>query len=141
METFYLDDGQYHGAFTRALVRVLQSNTQPLSASDVVAEVSNILHADPIPFQQPSVEGRTQESLFGDPVAAHALHVHVANVSGAAVTLDMGSAAGFDVGTQFTSMDPGPGKQKTLIEVERIDEPLISTARVVGAFAEIKPGR
>jgi hypothetical protein len=141
VETLYLDDGQYHGAFTRALVRVLQSNTQPLSASDVVAEVSNILHADPIPFQQPSVEGRTQESLFGDPVAAHALHVHVANVSGAAVTLDMGSAAGFDVGTQFTSMDPGPGKQKTLIEVERIDEPLISTARVVGAFAEIKPGQ
>ena len=68
VEAQYSDDHQYHGAFTRALVRVLESSTQALSADDVVAEVSNMLHADPVPFQQPSVEGRTQQSLFGDPV-------------------------------------------------------------------------
>jgi len=141
VEALYSDDRQYHGAFTRALVRVLQSSTQTLSADDVVAEVSNMLHADPVPFQQPSVEGRTQQSLFGDPVAAHALHVHVAKVSATTVTLDMGSAAGFDVGTQFTAIDAVPGGQKALIEVRRIDEPLASTAQVVGGPASVKVGQ
>jgi hypothetical protein len=140
VEALY-SDGQYHGAFTRALVRVLQSSTQALSADDVVAEVSNMLHADPVPFQQPSVEGRTQQSLFGDPVAAHALHVHIVKLSATTVTLDMGSAAGFDVGTQFAAIDAVPGGQKTLIEVRRIDELLVSTAQVVGGPASVKVGQ
>jgi hypothetical protein len=139
VEALYPDDNQYHGAFTRALVRVLKSHTQPLSADDVVAEVANLLHADPVPFQQPSVEGRTQESLFGDPVAAHALHVHVVTVSGTEVKLDMGSAAGFDVGTQFTSIRPS-GDQ-TVIEVASLDEALVSTAKVVGGPADVTVGQ
>lgn len=141
VEAQYPDDEQYHGAFTRALVRVLQSSSQPLSADDLVAEVSDMLHADPVPFQQPSVEGRTQQSLFGDPVAAHALHVHVSKVSGSTVTLDVGSAAGFDVGTQFTALESGAGGKKTLIEVQSIDEPLISTAKVIDGPADIKVGQ
>ncbi len=142
VEALYSDDPQhYHGAFTRALVRVLQSNTQTLSADDLVAEISNMLHADPVPFQQPTVEGRTQQSLFGDPVAAHALHVHVSNVAGTMVTLDMGSAAGFDVGTQFTAIEAGPDGQKTVIEIQRIDEPLISTAQIVAGSADVKAGQ
>ena len=141
VEALYPDDGQYHGAFTRAVVRVLQSNTQTLSADDVVAEVSNMLHADPVPFQQPSVEGRTQQSLFGDPVAAHPLHVHVAKVSGTTVTLDMGSAAGFDVGTQFKAIEAGAAGQKTVIEVQQIDEPLISRAVVVDGAPDVKVGQ
>lgn len=142
VEALYSDDRQYHGAFTRALVRALQSNTQTLSAGDVVAEVANMLHADPVPFQQPSVEGRSQQSLFGDPVAAHDLHVHVVKVSGSMVTLDMGGAAGFDVGTQFEAMDAGPGGQKTLIEVKPpLDQPLISTAQVVDGPASLKVGQ
>jgi hypothetical protein len=139
VEALYPDDNQYHGAFTRALVRVLKSHTQPLSADDVVAEVASMLHADPVPFQQPSVEGRTQESLFGDPVAAHALHVHVVTVSGAEVKLDMGSAAGFDVGTQFTSIRTS-GDQM-VIEVESLDEALVSTAKVVGGPADAAVGQ
>jgi len=51
-----------------------------------------MLHADPVPFQQPSAEGRTQQSLFGDPVAEHPLHVRVSGVSDRTVTLDMGTA-------------------------------------------------
>ena len=138
VEAQYPDDNQFHGAFTRALVRVLKANSQPLSADDVVAEVANMLHADPVPFQQPSVEGRTQESLFGDPVPAHPLHVHVASVSGAEVKLDMGSAAGFDVGTQFSA---GSAGQKTVIEVKSLDEPLVSTAQVIEGPADVKVGQ
>ena len=141
VEALYPGESEYHGAFTRALVRVLRSSTQALSADDVVAEVSNLLHADPVRFQQPSAEGRTQQSLFGDPVAAHPLHVHVSKVSATMVTLDMGSAAGFDVGTEFTAIEAGPGGQKTLIEVQSIGEPLVSTAKIVGGPANAKIGQ
>jgi hypothetical protein len=139
-EAKYSDD-QWHGAFSRALVHVLQSSTQTLSVADVVAEVSNMMHADRVPFQQPSVEGRTQQSLFGDPVAAHALHVRVSGVSPADLKLDLGSAAGFDTGTQFTAIEPGPDGRKAVIEVLRIDEPLVSIARIVGAPATVKVGQ
>jgi len=139
VEALYPDDNQFHGAFTRALVRALKANRQPLSADDVVAEVSNMLHADEVPFQEPSVEGRTQESLFGDPVAAHALHVHVVTVSGAEVKLDMGSAAGFDVGTRFTSINTTG--DKTVIEVESLDEALVSTARLLSGPANVAVGQ
>lgn len=139
VEARYPDDNQFHGAFTRALVRVLKANAQPMSADDVVAEVSNMLHADEVPFQQPSVEGRIQESLFGDPVPAHALHVHAVAVSGTTVKLDMGSAAGFDVGTQFSSINTTG--DKTLIEVRTLDEALISTAKVVSGPTDAAVGQ
>jgi len=141
VEAQYSDDHQYHGAFTRALVRVLESSTQTLSTDDVVAEVSDMLHADPVPFQQPSAEGRTQQSLFGDPVPEHPLHVRVTGVSDRIVTLDMGSAAGFDVGTQFTAIEAGPGGQKTVIEVQHIDEPLVSKAQIIDGPADVKGGQ
>ncbi len=139
VEALYPDDNEYHGAFTRALVRVLSANTQPLSAEDVVAEVSNMLHADRVPFQQPSVEGRTQESLFGAPVAAHALHVHVVAISGSEVELDMGNAAGFDVGTQFTSINTVG--DKTVIEIQSLDEALVSMAKLVSGPANVTVGQ
>lgn len=139
VEALYPDDNQYHGAFTRALVRALKANPQPMSADDVIAEVANMLHADPVPFQQPSLEGRTEESLFGDPVAAHALHANVVSVSGAEVKLDMGSAGGFDVGTQFTSLNTAG--EKTVIEIESLDEALVSTAKVVSGPASVTAGQ
>jgi hypothetical protein len=141
VEAQYPPDGQYHGAFTRALVRVLQSNTQVLSAADVVAEVSSMLHADPVPFQQPSAEGRVEESLFGAPVAEHALHVRVTGISDNNITLDVGSAAGFDTGTQFTTINPGPDGQKTVLEVKSVDEPLVSTANVVSGPTNVEIGQ
>jgi hypothetical protein len=139
VEAKYPDDGQFHGAFTRALVRVLQSSTQTLSAEDVVAEVSSMLHADPVPFQQPSVEGRVQESLFGAPVSAHSLHVRVTTIA-PKLKLDVGNAGGFDVGTQFTAIEAGNGGQKTILEVKSVDEPLVSTAQVVSGPQSVKIG-
>ena len=118
-------------------MRVLQTSIQTLSAEDVVSEVSSMLHADPLPFQQPSVEGRAAESVFGDPVAAHALHARVTGIpdgsvaSGAPVALDVGSAGGFDAGTQFTAADAGPDGARTVIEVKSVDQPLVSRAEVV----------
>jgi Caspase domain len=139
-EALYSDDLQYHGAFTRALVQVLQANTQPLSAGDVIAQVSALLHADPKLAQQPSVEGQARQSLFGDPVAAHALHVHVTGTSPEGITLDLGSAAGFDVGTQFRAVEARSDEQRTTIEVARIDEQLKSTARVISGPSSVMVG-
>ena len=139
VEALYADDLKVHGAFTRALVRVLQASSQTLSAEDVVAAASAMMHADHVPFQQPSVEGRSKQSLFGDPVATHALHVHVSKVSADGVVLDVGSAAGFDAGTQFKSA-AATGNESTLIEVSAIDGPLVSTAHVISGPAAIRVG-
>lgn len=140
VEARYPEDGQVHGAFTRALIRVLRQNTQALSAEDVVSAVSSMLHADPLDFQQPSVEGRVQESLFGDPVASHQLHVRVAKVSYGKITLDMGSAAGFDVGTEFTSLTPGDDGARIVLTVSSIDGPTASTATVKSGDTHVTPG-
>jgi hypothetical protein len=131
VEALYSDDQQWHGAFTRALVHVLRAARQTLSAADTISSVSEVMHADPVQFQQPSVEGRVRESLFGDPVDVHGLSTHVSRVSGSTVKLDLGSAAGFDVGTQFTSIGGGVSGAQTELRVIRIDAPLVSTAMVV----------
>jgi hypothetical protein len=136
-EATYPDDHLSHGAFTRALVQVLRSSTQPMSAEEVVAEVSVMLHADsptPVPYQQPSLEGATQKTLFGDPVAPHPLRVRIVDnpVPNPAktVTLDVGNAGGFDAGTEFTSLEDGANGKKIVLQVASVDEPLRSTAVV-----------
>jgi len=137
-EGLYDDDKKYHGAFTRALVRVLGSSTQTLSAADVVAQVAAAMHADRVEFQQPSIEGRVDESLFGAPVAAHNLNAHVLDVSSDGIILDLGSAASFDVGTQFTSIDSAPDGSRTRLEVQSVDEPLKSVAIVTSGPPDVK---
>jgi hypothetical protein len=139
VEAQYPDDGEFHGAFTRALVRVLRSNTETLSAEDTIAEVSSILHADPVPFQQPSVEGRLKESLFGEAIAPHPLHVHIAKIEGTRLTLDLGSAVGFDVGTQFRALE-GTREPKTVLEVSKINGPMSALAQVQSGAADIAVG-
>ncbi|MGD0629683.1 MAG: caspase family protein [Terracidiphilus sp.] len=140
VEARYPDDGQIHGAFTRALVRVLRQNTQALSAEDVVSAVASMLHADPLDFQQPSVEGRVHESLFGDPVAAHELHVHVTKAAQGKLTLDVGSAGGFDVGTEFTATKVDADGNKAILTVTSIDGPTSSTATVRNPPAVVTAG-
>jgi hypothetical protein len=146
VEARYPDDGRWHGAFTRALIRALQSSSQTMSAEDVVASVSSLLHADPVDFQQPSVEGRREQSLFGDPVAPHPLHVDVIAIPdpakpGSALKLNVGSAGGFEPGTQFTAIDPGPGGARSVLEITSLDEPLVSTARLLSGPTNTKVGQ
>jgi len=136
-EAVYPDDHLSHGAFTRALVQVMRSSTQPLSAQEVVAEVSVMLHADsptPVPYQQPNLEGAVQKTLFGEPVPPHPIRVRVVEVPmpnpARTVTLDIGNAAGFDAGTEFTSLEAGPDGQNIVLQVKSVDEPLRSTAVV-----------
>jgi Caspase domain len=149
VEARYPDDNLWHGAFTRALIRTLQSTSQSLSAEDVVASVSNRLEADHeeyrIDFQQASVEGRRQQSLFGAPVPPHPLHVRIL----AAPTpssfspvwkIDVGSAGGFEPGTQFTSLDPAPDGERSVLEVTSLDEPMVSSMKLVSGAAEINVG-
>lgn len=146
VEARYPDDGRWHGAFTRALIRALQSSSQTLSAEDVIASVSSLLHADPVDFQQPSVEGRRDQSLFGAPVAPHPMHVHIIAIPdlskpGGALKLDVGSAGGFEAGTQFTAIDPGPGGERSVLEITSLDEPLVSAARLLSGPSDIKVGQ
>ncbi len=141
VEARYPDDGVVHGAFTRALVRVLRQNAQALSAEDVVSAVSSMLHADPLDFQQPSVEGRIHESLFGDPVARHELHVHVTRVAQGKLTLDVGSAGGFDVGTEFTATSTDADGNKPTIVVTSVDGLTTSTATVKNGPAVVTAGQ
>jgi hypothetical protein len=140
-EALYSDDLRWHGAFTRALVRVLSANAQSLSTSDLIADIAAVMHADPVPFQQPSAEGRIQQSLFGAPVSAHNLHVHVTQITAAGVFVDLGNAAGFDVGTQFTAIDPAHEATPTQLEIQRIDGPLRSLAKVVGGLQRVTVGQ
>jgi hypothetical protein len=140
VEARYPDDGQVHGAFTRALVRVLRQNTQALSAEDVVSAVASMMHADPLDFQQPSVEGRAHESLFGDPVASHELHVHVTNAAQGKLTLDVGSAGGFDAGTEFTATTADADSDRTILTVTSVDSPTASTATVKSGPAHVSAG-
>jgi hypothetical protein len=102
--------------------------------------VSNILHADNYD-QQPSVEGRAEMSLLGDPVPPHRLHASVTGGSGSRVTLDMGSAAGFDIGSEFTAIDAGASGEKTVLEIQRIDGPLSADARITSGPAVVKVGQ
>jgi len=140
VEAKYPDDGEVHGAFTRALVRVLRQNSQAMSAEDVVSAVSSMLHADPLDFQQPSVEGRVHESLFGDPVASHELHVRVTKVAQGKLTLDVGSAGGFDVGTEFKATKTEPSETATIIAVTSIESPTASTATVKSGSTMVSAG-
>jgi hypothetical protein len=139
VEARYADDLKYHGAFTRALVRVLQSNTQTLSAEDVIAATAAVMHADPVPFQQPSVEGRSQQSLFGAPVTGHALHVRVTHVAPGEIDLDLGSLGGFDLGTRFKLTAPS-ADDPTEIEVTDVSGPMSAKARVTGGSAAVEVG-
>jgi hypothetical protein len=140
VEAKYPDDGQIHGAFTRALVRVLRQNSQAMSAEDVVSAVSSMMHADALGFQQPSVEGRVHESLFGDPVASHDLHVRVTKVGQDGVKLDVGSAGGFDVGTEFKSIKADPDGSKTILIVTKVDSPTSSTATIRSGPTNVAAG-
>ena len=141
VEAQYAGESDYHGAFTRALVRVLQGNSQILSAADVISAVSSLLHADnDVPFQQPSVEGRADRSLFGEPVPNRGLHARVAKVSGRTVSLDVGSAAGFDVGTEFTALNANGMGKTAMLRVTNIDEPMRATAEMGNDGGPVKAG-
>ena len=141
VEATYPEDGLVHGAFTRALIRVLSENKQALSAEDVVSAVASMMHADPLDFQQPSVEGRVHESLFGEPVASDELHLRVTKVESGKITLDVGSAAGFGVGTELTALTAGSDGLKTVLVINAISTPTISTAAVKSGSAQVTPGQ
>jgi hypothetical protein len=141
VEATYPEDGQVHGAFTRALIRVLSENKQTLSAEDVVSAVASMMHADPLDFQQPSLEGRVNESLFGEPVASNALHLRVTKVESGKISLDVGSAAGFGVGTELTALNPGDDGSKTVLVINALSTPTVSTATVKSGPAQVGPGQ
>jgi hypothetical protein len=141
VEASYPEDGLVHGAFTRALIRVLSENKQALSAEDVVSAVASIMHADPLDFQQPSVEGRVHESLFGEPVASDELHLRVTKVESGKITLDVGSAAGFGVGTELTALTAGDDGSKTVLAINAVSAPTISTATVKSGPTQVTPGQ
>jgi Caspase domain len=141
IEAAYPEDRLFHGAFTRALIQVLRQNSQALSAEDVLSSVSNILRADPVPFQQPTLEGSVKRSLFGDPVSSHRLHTSVVEVNDGKIILDAGFTAGFGVETKLTSLEADGNGSRTVITVTKIDSPVRSTAQVINGPGNVRPGQ
>lgn len=134
-EGWYPSDGQYHGAFTHALVKVLKANPN-MRAVDIINSVEFVMRADPLPFQQASVEGRAEESLFGE-VVEQRLTATVTAVENGLAHLSLGSLAGFDVNTVFhpINQDSGP----TLM-INSVDSPTTSTASILPSDAAVSPG-
>jgi len=127
-EEEYPDDNLVHGVFTRALVSVLKNANASWSAVDVINSVQYVMKADNDIPQQPVVEGRVNESLFGGH-GPTSLHASVVDAKNGVVHLNLGSVAGFDVGTKFTSAN-GAAKT-TVLEVTKVDEPNQCTAKTV----------
>jgi len=139
------EDGRWHGAFTRALIRVLETSSQSISANDAVFAASSLMHADKVDFQQPSLEGKSDESLLGTPVPAHPMHVHVVaaadpNTLGSTWRLDIGSAGAFEVGSQFIAVETHTGSAPAVLEITSIDGPLASSAKLISGSTDYKPG-
>lgn len=151
IEAKYPDDGEWHGAFTRALIRTLQASPQLRSADDVVLSVQAQLRADSnehpeIGYQQISVEGRHDQSLFGAPLPPHPLHAVVTTISSSEDSkpifkLDIGSVGGFDVGTVFRALDPASDGNKTELTVTSLDKPMVSSAVLLQGSHEVKVGQ
>ncbi len=143
-EAEFPDDHLVHGVFTRSLVGVLKNANANWSAVDVINSVQYVMKADDMPAQQPTVEGRVNESLFGDhgPTSLHATAI---DAHDGKVHLNIGRIAGFDVQTKFTSVaspneKKGATRQPTVLEVTSIDGPTQSTAKVVFGDTNIAPG-
>lgn len=134
-DAWYPDDGQYHGAFTRALVKVLKANPN-LRAVDIVNSVDWLMRADGLPPQQPSVEGRVNEPLFGG-LVAQPLRATVANATGGTIRLNVGSLAGFGINTTFRLMN---ATSDITLTITKVDGPISSTASVSPAGARIGQG-
>jgi hypothetical protein len=152
-ESEFSDDHLVHGVFTRSLISVLKNANANWSAVDVINSVQYVMKVDnPIP-QQPTVEGRVNDSLFGDH-GPTSLHASVISAQGGEVQLNIGSIAGFDVGTKFTSVaNTGAkstannaskasvsGPAPTVLEVTSVDGPAQATAKVISGDSEIVPG-
>ena len=143
------DDDQWHGIFTWALIHTLQSSPQLRSADDVMSAVQAQINANTqahpeILFQQVSVEGQHNQSLFGDPVPPHPLHATVTAIPTAGDEhplwkLEPGSAGGFAAGSEFEALDSKA--QKSILRIVSVDGPTISTAEHVDGDADIKVGQ
>ncbi|MGA2902226.1 MAG: caspase family protein [Candidatus Korobacteraceae bacterium] len=132
---WYPDDQQYHGAFTRALITVLKTNPN-LRGVDVINSVDQLMRADQLPAQQPSVEGKVDEPLFGG-VIEQPLRAAVTSVENGSVTLNLGSLAGFGAKTTFRPVNEASG---TILTITSVDSPTSSTASVSPADGKIAPG-
>ena len=134
-EAWYPSDGQYHGAFTHALVNVLKANPN-MRAVDIINAVEYLMRADQLPQQQASVEGKAEESLFGG-VVEQRLTATVTTVENEVAHLNLGSLAAFDVDTTFhpVNQDSGP-----TLTIKSVESPTTSTASIAPAGAKVTPG-
>ncbi len=125
-----------HGAFTAALLQALQALPADTPASVVYQRVKAVLEGSEVPDEDPDLDAtaaRREEPLFGgaaaksDKVRAAALG---ANDDGS-VSLDIGSAAGLGVGTEFTATAPNISGQSVLLRITSLDGLARSSAQVV----------
>lgn len=137
-----LPDDQSHGAFTRALVKVL-SEAPNLRAVDIINSVDQLMRADRLPLQQPSVEGKADEPLFGSTVSPR-LRVTVVGVENGIAHLNVGSLAGFGPETTFSAVtgavSSAHGPTNRILTVTSVDGPTASSASITPANVKVSPG-
>ena len=147
----FAEDGQWHGVFTWALTETLTASPERRSADEVMNAVQarirdNTEEHPNILFQQVSLEGRHNQSLFGDPVPPHPLRATITAIPGTdddhpRWQLEPGSAGGFDVGSEFEALDQKSGSRRSLLRIVAVDGPSISTAELAAGDADISLGQ
>jgi len=138
-EQMFAEDHRVHGVFTKALIDALQSATGTWRAVDVLNSAQAYLRADEWE-QQPTIEGNTEDSLFGEPTSNHRLRAAVTKSTSDGVVLNVGGIAGFDKGTQFSSLGEGREGRSVVLEVTGIDSPISATAKVVSGSMNFRGG-
>jgi hypothetical protein len=102
---------EVHGAFTLALIQALQTLPADARASLVFRQVRAAMEAEGIANQNPTLDSaqtRLDQPLFGGQTSS-STEVRAASIAvstSGLVTLDAGRLSGFDVGSEFTSIDP-----------------------------------
>jgi uncharacterized caspase-like protein len=129
-------NGDMHGLFTEALIRALRNSTPAWSTLDVVNAADGLLKADGW-TQQPSVEGPSHRSLWGDFAVAAVRANIVKVVSPDEVMLSAGSAQGFGPGSQFASQT----RRGLVLEIIAVTGPASSRAKISsGQASDLNPG-
>ncbi len=135
-----------HGAFTAALLQALQTMPADTPASIVYERVKAVLEGGNVPDQEPDLDApasRREQPLFGG-VAAKSDKVRAAALGtndDGSVSLDIGRASGFGVGSELTATAPNPAGQTVQLRITALDGLARSSAEIVSpAGAKVSPG-
>jgi len=135
-----------HGAFTAALVEVLQTLPSTTTASEISQMVKEVLEGNGVEDQDPYLDAtrnRIQQPLFGGQArdSGKLLTAALKVDDDDGVLLDIGQVAGIGVGSEFTSIGQVGSSEKTVLRITDTESLTLSAAVVVSpSKATVAPG-